>query len=487
MLSPAYASRSSLTPREAEQISNLSANAATRFRGAVLAYQKLGPVEFLNQFPLSATERAYLQNRYFRGIPKLPSVEARGDTLTLRDAYYGQQMQIRILSLDDRKVQVNGKELSFGADADISEIAEVLESIAGGTPNASFFRFRLIPEAHASVGAALGFMLLGMGGAMLVKGIFSWWKKDKDKKSDSTSEGGAADAHASLSAGGVGGSGGGGSGTPEALATQNQPGTVANVSADTAETVDKAIAADPNLPAYNKMVLEQVKKIGNGCTYNKGVANANVENALVNFPKSVDYSKMSGTHCSGYSYTVFAGVVAQAVPNLSPQAAEAMKRLDRNQQNVPTVDDGKKPFGYFNAQAFGTAELFTEKKLGENFTDIAKAKPGDFLKIIWSTSKEPGKIGSVEEGHSVIYLGSSATEICFASANQSGNKSGQPGCGVRCEPKTKVRDMMFSRLTAPQNANSFTPDMKSDYLKEAQTQSKDLAEAVKRVTPQQKI
>ena len=58
---------------------------------------------------------------------------------------------------------------------------------------------------------------------------------------------------------------------------------------------------------------------------------------------------------------------------------------------------------------------------------------------------------------------------------------------MRCEPKSTVRDMMFSRLTAPQNANSFTSDMKSNYLYEASEGPKDLADAIKRATTPQAI
>ena len=62
--------------------------------------------------------------------------------------------------------------------------------------------------------------------------------------------------------------------------------------------------------------------------------------------------------------------------------------------------DGEGIWGRWNANGPGTARLFHEMDLGQNFDDFAEAQPGDFMKIFWSP-----EVGRAEHGHSVIYLG----------------------------------------------------------------------------------
>ena len=62
--------------------------------------------------------------------------------------------------------------------------------------------------------------------------------------------------------------------------------------------------------------------------------------------------------------------------------------------------DGEGIWGRWNANGPGTARLFHELDLGQNFDDFAEAQPGDFMKIFWSP-----EVGRAEHGHSVIFLG----------------------------------------------------------------------------------
>ncbi len=107
--------------------------------------------------------------------------------------------------------------------------------------------------------------------------------------------------------------------------------------------------------------------------------------------------------------------------------------------------DGKGIWGCWNANGPGTARLFYELNLGPNFSNLAAAQPGDFLKIFWTDA-----IGAREHGHLVIYLGTEKKEgityVSFWSSNKSTN-----GYGKKSVPQTRIHHMIFSRLTAPQN------------------------------------
>jgi hypothetical protein len=113
--------------------------------------------------------------------------------------------------------------------------------------------------------------------------------------------------------------------------------------------------------------------------------------------------------------------------------------------------DGVGVWGRWNANGPGTARLFEELQLGNNFTSIDQAEPGDFLKIFWND-----QIGAKEFGHSVVYLGrgSNGTVIYWSS-----NKKG--GCGRAEVPQSKIKRTLFSRFTDPARINypdSLCPD-----------------------------
>jgi hypothetical protein len=109
--------------------------------------------------------------------------------------------------------------------------------------------------------------------------------------------------------------------------------------------------------------------------------------------------------------------------------------------------DGVGVWGRWNANGPGTARLFEELHLGHNFTSIEQAQPGDFLKIFWND-----QIGAKEFGHSVVYLWHGPNrEGVEVVQYWSSNKKG--GYGRAEVPRSKVSQMLFSRLDQPERIN----------------------------------
>jgi hypothetical protein len=132
--------------------------------------------------------------------------------------------------------------------------------------------------------------------------------------------------------------------------------------------------------------------------------------------------------------------------------------------------DGTGIWGRWNANGPGTARLFAELNLGENFSDLAQARPGDFLKIWWTDS-----IGSSEHGHSVIFIGTEShggiPYLSYWSSNVPG------GFGIKAVPLSRIHRMLFSRLENPgllANAGSIPPS--DHYLYSLQTRSSTSSE-----------
>jgi hypothetical protein len=134
--------------------------------------------------------------------------------------------------------------------------------------------------------------------------------------------------------------------------------------------------------------------------------------------------------------------------------------------------DGVGIWGRWNANGPGTACLFHELQLGDNFTDWNSARPGDFMKIFWNPN-----VGRREHGHSAIYLGV-ATEngveyVKFWSSNQPN------GFGTKQVPKTRIASVIFSRLKHPEllQRNYATLPRRNSYLAGLISKESSLAEA----------
>lgn len=194
---------------------------------------------------------------------------------------------------------------------------------------------------------------------------------------------------------------------------------------------------------YNHLILDQIRKMPTGGRYSASrVATIRLQ-AAAHFESgifSVVPNAASPSYCSGATYLVFIKTIEalRARGALSLNYATLESLLIRNQR------DGEGIWGRWNANGPGTARLFHEMDLGENFDDLAQAQPGDFMKIFWSP-----EVGRAEHGHSVIYLGlekkAGLDHVRFWSSNI------PSGYGERSVPRTKIVHAIFSRLDTPAN------------------------------------
>jgi hypothetical protein len=193
----------------------------------------------------------------------------------------------------------------------------------------------------------------------------------------------------------------------------------------------------------NALVLAQIKTMPTGGQYavtriaaNRLQAATAVENGRLKLAAET----ATPSYCSGATYLVFLKVI------------DALQRQGQLDLEAPVLDallirgqaDGKGIWGRWNANGPGTPRLFHELKLGRNFDDYDRARPGDFMKIFWT--KEVGKL---ERGHSVIYLGRRVVDgvesVRFWSSNQ------PDGYGEKTIPRSKIAYAIFSRLETPAN------------------------------------
>jgi hypothetical protein len=194
---------------------------------------------------------------------------------------------------------------------------------------------------------------------------------------------------------------------------------------------------------YNSVILDQIRAMPTGGQYSASrTATIRLQSAA-HFESgifSVVPDAASPSYCSGATYLVFIKTIEalRARGALSLNYATLDSLLIRNQR------DGEGIWGRWNANGPGTARLFHEMDLGENFDDFAQAQPGDFMKIFWSP-----EVGRTEHGHSVIYLGTEKKAgleyVRFWSSNIPG------GYGEKSVPRTKIVHAIFSRLDAPAN------------------------------------
>ena len=202
-------------------------------------------------------------------------------------------------------------------------------------------------------------------------------------------------------------------------------------------------ATEPFQAPFNTMVLQEVASMPTEGGYSAGnLATHALQRAVLTTRDhlEVDPRLAMPSYCSGATYLVFLKVISALLSANRMELSPAMI-AELRPSGQP---DGAGVWGRWNANGPGTARLCRELALGSNFTDLAEAQPGDFLKIFWNEA-----IGASEHGHSVIYLGTERRNgiqtVSFWSSNVPG------GFGRKTVPLSRVRRMIFSRLTHPYN------------------------------------
>ena len=194
---------------------------------------------------------------------------------------------------------------------------------------------------------------------------------------------------------------------------------------------------------YNNLILEQIKQMPQGGRYSVSrFAKIRLQSSA-HFESGKFFilpSAASPSFCSGATYLVFIRAIEtlRARGDLRLDYATLERLIIRDQR------DGEGVWGRWNANGPGTARLFHELQLGQNFDNFDTAKPGDFMKIFWSR-----QVGRNEHGHSTVFLGlenrPDGQYVRYWSSNI------PSGYGEKSVPRSKIAYAIFSRLQTPDN------------------------------------
>lgn len=237
---------------------------------------------------------------------------------------------------------------------------------------------------------------------------------------------------------------------------------------------------------YNEMVLTAIRAMPKGgvyATYQKNLPEERRFDDLYQTVEDLGAAIQAGTggklsvnpnkasaysFCSSATYLLFAKVIEELQGSGEvPRNANLSRALAEVGDKTPVIHgelDGVGIFGHWNADGPGTAVLFERLDLGPNFSDYAKAKPGDFMKIWWNEN-----IGKGERGHLVVYLGeASGGGAVRVWSSQTRNDDGSSGYGEMLVEKSRIKRVVFSRLETPRNLEKWLAfseaEQKSDYL-----------------------
>ena len=223
---------------------------------------------------------------------------------------------------------------------------------------------------------------------------------------------------------------------------------------------------ESSIPQINRIVIDSIASMPKQGGYSTtGISNQEFLRAVSTSGGvlRVEPSRAIPSYCSEATYLVFLKTLGRLQQQGLTLSEETMKALRPAGQ-----PDGFGIWGRWNANGPGTARLFNELGLGTNFSDLKRARPGDFLKVFWTD-----QIGASEHGHSVIFLGTDSVDgvscLRFWSSNL------HVGYGEKSVPLSKIRRMLFSRLESPGNINRHLP-RRDSYLSQLEHISSTPAE-----------
>jgi hypothetical protein len=199
---------------------------------------------------------------------------------------------------------------------------------------------------------------------------------------------------------------------------------------------------------YNNVVLDQIKQMPHGGKYSVSHFAKICLQRSAHFESGKFFvlpAAGSPSFCSGATYLVF----IRTIEALRARGELHLDNATLEQLIIRDQHDGEGVWGRWNANGPGTARLFHELGLGQNFDNFDAAKPGDFMKIFWSR-----QVGKNEHGHSTIFLGTEnrpdGQYVRFWSSNI------PSGYGEKTVPRTKIAYAIFSRLQSPGNLARIT-------------------------------
>ena len=192
----------------------------------------------------------------------------------------------------------------------------------------------------------------------------------------------------------------------------------------------------------HRHILNIVKKMPSGGGYSIGAdASSRLTESAILWDENrqkllVSPSRATPSFCSGACYLVLLQLLQRCPEgSFSPAVWQALDA-------VPGQKDGQGVWGRANANGPGFAKLIHDLRAGVSFEDPSLARPGDFLKLFWTS-----EIGGRERGHLVVYLGSGTTPegkpgLKFWSSNQG------VGYSVKTVPLDKASRLLFTRITS---------------------------------------
>lgn len=208
--------------------------------------------------------------------------------------------------------------------------------------------------------------------------------------------------------------------------------------------------AQQSFSPYILWVIKNKMPVGGGYSATKATVNHLAGNVvswdLTNQRLCVTPQNARPSFCSAACYLV----LLQALQTWEQHSGHKLTAEAWQAFNI-AVDqpDGHGVWGRANANGPGFAKLVSDVGAGVNFTDLSLARPGDFLKIFWSPD-----IGAKERGHLVVYLGAHKKNgriyLRYWSANT------PDGYGTKSVPLDQMHNLIFTRITAPQNFTKVT-------------------------------
>ncbi len=171
------------------------------------------------------------------------------------------------------------------------------------------------------------------------------------------------------------------------------------------------------------------------------------------FNKQLLQAPRTTSYCSGSTYSAFIESLNMMYKNEHQTLSEERYESLRMQElGGGRREDGVQFWGKWNDDGFGNHYALVQYSgMGKKINPI-NARPGDFLNISW-------KKGA---GHSVIFLGwyiNKENEKCVVYWSSQAKTN---GFGDAVVPISRIREVMFVRLTTPKNLFTFDPEKQVD-------------------------